>query len=148
MATSPTAPVSLTGVHRRGGAHLHQRSHAVGRHLPLGRRCEVLVAWESLDVAGQPPAIKNFAKIWRATDKVVLRHLRRVQRSDANQTVFTRRCPILKADVDRDISVAGPNLAAHAIKAGLVDSYHLFINPITVGGGVVFSPTPALSSNC
>jgi riboflavin biosynthesis pyrimidine reductase len=31
--------------------------------------------------------------------------------------------------------VGGPNLAAQAIKAGLVDEYHLFVAPIAVGGG-------------
>lgn len=41
----------------------------------------------------------------------------------------------LKAEVARDISVGGPTLAALAIKAGLVDEYHLFITPVIVGGG-------------
>jgi riboflavin biosynthesis pyrimidine reductase len=31
--------------------------------------------------------------------------------------------------------VGGPDLAAQAIKAGLVDEYHLFLTPIIVGGG-------------
>ena len=41
----------------------------------------------------------------------------------------------LKASADRDISVGGPDLAAQAIKAGLVDEYHLFLTPIVVGSG-------------
>ena len=36
---------------------------------------------------------------------------------------------------DRDISVAGPELAAQAIKAGLVDEYHFIVSPIVFGGG-------------
>jgi riboflavin biosynthesis pyrimidine reductase len=31
--------------------------------------------------------------------------------------------------------VGGPDLAAQAIKAGLVDECHLFVSPIVVGGG-------------
>jgi riboflavin biosynthesis pyrimidine reductase len=31
--------------------------------------------------------------------------------------------------------VGGPDLAAQAIKAGLVDEYHVFVAPIVVGGG-------------
>ena len=31
--------------------------------------------------------------------------------------------------------MGGPDLAAQAIKAGLVDEYHLFVTPILVGGG-------------
>ena len=41
----------------------------------------------------------------------------------------------LKASAERDITVGGPDLAAQAIKAGLVDEYHLFLTPIIVGGG-------------
>jgi dihydrofolate reductase len=41
----------------------------------------------------------------------------------------------MKASAGRDITVGGPDLAAQAIKAGLVDEYHLFLNPILVGGG-------------
>ena len=33
------------------------------------------------------------------------------------------------------MAVAGPDLAAHAFKAGLVDECQLFISPIVVGGG-------------
>ena len=36
--------------------------------------------------------------------------------------------------------MAGPDLAALAIKAGLVDEYHLFVTPIVVGGGKHFLP--------
>jgi riboflavin biosynthesis pyrimidine reductase len=41
----------------------------------------------------------------------------------------------MKALAGRDITVGGPDLAAQAIKAGLVDEYHLFVAPIVVGGG-------------
>jgi hypothetical protein len=44
---------------------------SVGTYL-LGRRMyEVLVYWESIGVAGQPPFIRDFAEIWRAADKIV-----------------------------------------------------------------------------
>jgi dihydrofolate reductase len=41
----------------------------------------------------------------------------------------------MKARAGRDITVGGPDLAAQAIKAGLVDEYHLFFTPIVVGAG-------------
>jgi riboflavin biosynthesis pyrimidine reductase len=41
----------------------------------------------------------------------------------------------MKASAASDISVGGPDLAAQAIQAGLVDEYHLFLAPIVVGGG-------------
>jgi dihydrofolate reductase len=41
----------------------------------------------------------------------------------------------MKAPAGRDITVGGPDLAAQAIKAGLVDECHLFVAPIVVGAG-------------
>jgi riboflavin biosynthesis pyrimidine reductase len=41
----------------------------------------------------------------------------------------------LKASAGRDLNVGGPELAAEAIRAGLVDELHLFVNPVVVGGG-------------
>ena len=32
---------------------------------------EVLVAWETLDTAQEPPWIDEFARIWRGQDKIV-----------------------------------------------------------------------------
>jgi dihydrofolate reductase len=46
----------------------------------------------------------------------------------------------MKAATGQDITVAGSDLAALAIKAGLVDEYHLFVTPIVVGGGKHFLP--------
>ncbi|MFI6638638.1 dihydrofolate reductase family protein [Streptomyces sp. NPDC050504] len=46
----------------------------------------------------------------------------------------------LKAEAERDLTVDGPNLAAQAIRAGLVDEYHLFITTSLVGGGKRFFP--------
>jgi riboflavin biosynthesis pyrimidine reductase len=50
----------------------------------------------------------------------------------------------LKASTGRDISVGGPDLAAQAIKAGLVDEHHLFVAPIVVGGGKRSLPNDVL----
>jgi dihydrofolate reductase len=41
----------------------------------------------------------------------------------------------LKLSSTHDISVGGGELASHAISAGLVDEYHLFVHPVIVGGG-------------
>jgi dihydrofolate reductase len=41
----------------------------------------------------------------------------------------------LKETAGRDLTVGGPDLAAQAIKARLVDEYHLFLTPVVVGGG-------------
>jgi riboflavin biosynthesis pyrimidine reductase len=41
----------------------------------------------------------------------------------------------LKASFEADISIGGPNLAAKAMRTGLVDEWHLFVAPVVVGGG-------------
>jgi dihydrofolate reductase len=48
----------------------------------------------------------------------------------------------MKASLPHDLAIGGPDLAAQAIKAGLVDEYHFFLAPIVVGAG-----TPALPAN-
>ncbi len=47
----------------------------------------------------------------------------------------------MKAQSPLDISVAGPTLAAHAIRTGLVDEYHLLVVPIMLGGGTRVLPS-------
>jgi dihydrofolate reductase len=41
----------------------------------------------------------------------------------------------MKVAAGRDMTVGGPDLAAHAFAAGLVDELQLFVAPILVGGG-------------
>jgi riboflavin biosynthesis pyrimidine reductase len=41
----------------------------------------------------------------------------------------------MKASASSDLTVSGPNLAARAFKAGLVDECQLFLAPVVVGGG-------------
>jgi dihydrofolate reductase len=41
----------------------------------------------------------------------------------------------LKAAASSDLLVGGPNLAAQALEAGLVDECQLFIWPVILGGG-------------
>ena len=116
----------------------------VGTHLYGRRMYEVLVAWENLSLADQPPYIRDFAEIWRAADKIVY--------SKTLETVSSARTRLerdfdpeavreLKASADRDLAVAGPELAGQAIKAGLVDELQLFVAPIMVGGGTEALPS-------
>ncbi|WP_234040371.1 dihydrofolate reductase family protein [Micromonospora coerulea] len=47
----------------------------------------------------------------------------------------------LKATAGSDITVGGANLAAQAMRAGLVDECQLFVWPTAVGGGKPGLPT-------
>jgi len=110
----------------------------VGTYLYGRRMYEVMVAWETMPLADQPPFVQDFAQIWQAADKIVYSRTletvssasTRIERAFDPEAV--RR---MKARAERDISVGGPDLAAQAITAGLVDECHLFVAPIVVGGG-------------
>jgi dihydrofolate reductase len=119
-------------------AFVNDLERTVGTYLYGRRMYEVLVAWETMSLADQPPFIQDFAGLWGAADKVVY--------STTLGTVSSARTRLerdfdpeavrqLKASAEHDISVGGPDLAAQAIKAGLVDECHLFLTPILVGGG-------------
>ena len=119
-------------------AFVNDLSRGVGTFL-LGRRMyEVLSAWETIELAGEPSVIRDFAGIWRSADKVVY--------SRTLGTVSTARTRLerdfdpdavreLKTSAERDLGISGPELAAHAFTAGLVDECQLFLSPIVVGGG-------------
>lgn len=116
----------------------------VGTYLYGRRMYEAMVYWETaLDEPDQPPHIAQYARDWQAAEKVVYSTTldavssakTRIERSFDPDAV--RR---LKAEADADLTVDGPNLAAQAIAAGLVDEYHLFITTSVVGGGKRFFP--------
>ena len=115
----------------------------VGTYLYGRRMYETMVGWETMDTAAQAPFTREFAEIWRAADKIVYSKTlemvssarTRIEREFDPEAV--RRTKMLAG---RDLTVAGPSLAAHAIKAGLVDEYHLIISPILVGGGKPSQP--------
>jgi dihydrofolate reductase len=41
----------------------------------------------------------------------------------------------LKDSADADISIGGPELAAQGFAERLIDEIHLFLSPVSVGGG-------------
>jgi dihydrofolate reductase len=120
-------------------AFVNDLERGVGTNLYGRRMYETMVGWETdPSLAEQSPVMRDFAAIWQAADKVVY--------STTLETVSTARTRIerdfqpdavraMKARAERDLSVGGPKLAAHAFGAGLVDECHLFLVPVVVGGG-------------
>jgi dihydrofolate reductase len=110
----------------------------VGTYLYGRRMYEVMRAWETMDTGpDQSPVVRDFAEIWQAADKTV--YSKTLETVSARTRIEREFDPEavrgLKASAARDLSVGGPDLAAQAIKAGLVDEYHLFLTPVVVGGG-------------
>jgi dihydrofolate reductase len=115
---------------------VNELERPVGTYLYGRRMYEVMVFWET--ASDQTPVIQDFAGIWRAADKIV--YSRTLEAVSSARTRIERdfdpeAVRQLKARAGRDVSVGGPDLAAQAIKAGLVDEYHLFVTPVVVGGG-------------
>jgi dihydrofolate reductase len=110
----------------------------VGTYLFGRRMYEVMVAWESMNVPGQPAYVRDFADLWHTADKIV--YSRTLEKASSGKTQIERNFDPaairqMKTRADRDITVGGPQLAAQAFKARLVDEIHLILTPIIVGGG-------------
>ncbi len=125
--------VFINDVHRPIGTYLYGR-----------KEYETMAVWQTPDVIpGLTPAMMDFGRIWQAADKIVFSKSleavstpkTRLEREFEPQAVRD-----LKAQLPHDISVAGPNLATQAIRAGLVDEFQLLVVPFMLGGGVRVLP--------
>jgi dihydrofolate reductase len=110
-----------------------------------GRRIyELMVAWETDDdLIASSPGNAAFAEVWTAAEKIVF--------SRTLDTVSTTRTRLerefdpelvrrIKEEATSDLHVSGADLAASALRAGLVDEVHLFVVPRVVGGGTPMFP--------
>ena len=115
----------------------------VGTHLYGRRMYEVMVAWETMDLTDEAPYLRDYQQIWRAADKVVFSTTLTAVRSERTrlESVFDPEAiREMKASAGADISIGGPGLAAHAIRAGLVDEFRILVAPVIVGGGNPWLP--------
>jgi dihydrofolate reductase len=125
-------------------AYVNDLERPIGTHLYGRRMYDVMVAWETMDAGpDEPPVIQDYAQIWRAADKTV--YSRTLEKATSARTRIVRdfdpeAIRQMKANAERDISVGGPELAAQALKSGLVDEIHLFLTPIIIGGGTQALP--------
>ena len=116
----------------------------IGTYLYGRRTYETMAVWETPDVIpGLKPFMLDFARIWQGAGKVV--YSRSLETVATPKTRLEREFDAqavrdLKAQSHHDVSVGGPSLAAHAIRAGLVDEYHLLVAPTTLGRGIRVLP--------
>ena len=123
-------------------AAVNELERGIGTYLYGRRMYETMVFWETVDTSDEPDVMRDFADIWRAAEKIVYsRTLRAVSSAKTRlESHFDAKAvQQLKQASPHDLSVGGSELAGQAITAGLVDEIHLFLTPISVGGG-----TPAL----
>ena len=119
-------------------AFVNDLERGVGTHLYGRRMYETMAVWETMDVSAEPDVMRDYAEIWRAADKVV--YSRTLAAPSTPKTRIEREFDPeairrMKEAADRDVSVGGPGLAAHALRAGVVDEIQLLLVPVVVGGG-------------
>src|SRR5918995_728220 len=93
-----------------------------GTYLYGRRMYETMMVWETdPSLAAESPFMRDYAEIWQAADKIVY--------SRTLETASTRRTRIerefdpeaiqrLKEAAEHDISIGGPEIAAHAFRSG------------------------------
>jgi len=113
-----------------------------------GRRVYELMRYWDEDRPEWNAEQRDFAAVWRRQPKwVVSRSLKSV---GPNATLVEGDLETamrgLKARLDGEIEVAGPDLARSLTDLGLIDEYRLYFRPFVLGGGKPFftGPRPPL----
>ncbi len=125
-------------------AYINQLAAPVGTYLYGRRMYDTMVFWETaLEHPDLAPVEREWALQWQATDKVVFS--RTLQEPRSTRTRIEREfdpqaVKRLKEDATRDITIDGPELASHALRAGLVDEVQMIVSPLVLGGGKRFFP--------
>ena len=114
----------------------------IGTYLYGRRLYETMVYWETPPELPDQPS-RDYAKLWQAADKIVYSATLEAAtsaRTRVERTFDPGAVQAIKDAADRDVSIGGPTLAAHAFRAGLVDEVRQFLSPVIVGGGTAYLP--------
>ena len=143
-ASGPDGSSDWGGADAEVHAFLSDQMRAVGTYLYGRRMYEVMAFWQTAhELPDAPDFVREFAAVWQAADKVVYSTT-----LDAPTTPRTRverafdpaAVRALVTGRDHDVTIDGPTLAAHALRAGLVDEVQPLVAPVSVGGGLRFWP--------
>jgi dihydrofolate reductase len=125
-------------------AYVNALAASVGTYLYGRRMYETMVYWETADaLPDQPPVEREWTRQWKAAEKIVYSSTLAEPssgRTRIERTFDAEAVRRLKADATHDLTVNGPELAGHAMRAGLVDEIHPIVCPVLVGGGRRFFP--------
>ena len=125
-------------------SYINELASSVGTYLYGRRMYETMVYWETAHtVPDQPQVVLDWARQWQAAEKIVYSRTLaepRSARTRIEREFDPNAVRQLKAGAQHDITVDGPELAAQAIRAGLVDEFQLIVCPAIVGGGKRFFP--------
>jgi len=120
-------------------AFWNEHERGIGTSLYGRRMYETMRVWEDDDwLADEPAVVREYAEIWRDTDKIV--YSSTLQEAPTARTTIERRFDPeavrwLKESSSADLSIGGATIGAEAFRHGLVDECVLLLCPVTVGGG-------------
>ena len=123
----------------------------VGTVLMGSKLYETMKVWDDIPTEGvsgpymdgPSPAMNDYAKIWKAANKVVYStSLSEITIANAKleRSFDPSAIQKLVASSEKDYDIGGPNLAGQAIKAGIVDEVHQIIVPTMIGSGNYWLP--------
>lgn len=118
--------------------YFNDMEREIGTYLYGRRMYETMIYWETAHTHADSPVELDYAQVWQAADKVV--YSRTLETVSSERTRIERDFDAdavrqMKATAERDLTVAGPELAGQALGAGVVDECHLFVAPVIVGAG-------------
>lgn len=117
----------------------NEHERRIGTSLYGRRMYETMRVWERDDwLSDEPAVIREYARIWRDTDKVVYStslHDVSTARTRIERDFQPEAVRALKGDSARDLSIGGAQIAAEAFRHGLVDECVLLVCPVILGGG-------------
>lgn len=120
----------------------NEQARDTGTQLYGRRLYEAMTPWGAAEETRSAEPELEFARIWKATPKVVfsrtLEHVEgdaRLVRGDAAHEVAR-----LKEGAGKDLAVGGAGLASSLMRLGMVDECRLFVSPVALGAGTSYFP--------
>ena len=108
---------------------------------------EIMRYWDE-DHADWEPEGSAFAAAWRKQTKWVVSRTLQSVGPNARLVAHDLQDAIrrLKAEIDGELEIAGPNLARGLTDLGLVDEYRIYLHPVVLGRGTPYfaGPRPPL----
>lgn len=125
-------------------AFWNEHERQIGTSLYGRRMYETMRVWEDDEwFTDEPAVVRDYAEIWRNTDKVV--YSSTLEGATTSRTRIERQFEPeavrqLKEASSLDVSIGGATIAAEAFRHGLVDECVLLLCPLIVGGGKAALP--------
>ena len=123
--------------------YVNQQEREIGTYLYGRRMYEIMQAyWPTADTQSNLAVEVEFSQIWKKIPAIVFS--RTLERVEGNATLV-REDPVavvtrLKEQPGKDIEVGGANLASMLMRAGLIDEYRIFVQPVILGAGTPMIP--------